>query len=107
MGVARLAEDPHGLGNQRLGGHVVSLEDAGVVRIGAADLVDAQVKALLRHLRGHHERAAGAHPVKNGVLVGAIAIGGDAADAEGLEDDGVVVALEQAEDAGLQLGREL
>ena len=71
--------------------------------VGASHLVDAQVKALLGHLRGHHERAAGANPAKDGVVQRVW----DAADAKRLENDGVVVAAKQLKDGGVHLGREL
>ena len=51
--VVRLAEGPHGLRHQRLGGHVAALEDAAVLGIGAAHFVHAQIAPLFGYLRRH------------------------------------------------------
>ena len=74
-------------------------------RISAPDLVHAQVAALFGHLRGHDQRAPRVHPSEDGAAV--VAVVGDAPDAERLQDDGIVVALEQVEDARIHLGRHL
>ena len=54
----RLAEDPHQLGDDRLGRHVVGFEHAGSALEMIAHLIDAQIAALALHLRGHDDRFA-------------------------------------------------
>lgn len=105
--VAALTQDPHGFGNKRLGRHVVTDEDARMVEVGAADLVNAQVTALLRHLRRDDDEAPGVHPVEDGALKRGVLVLGDASNTERFDDDGVVVALEQLEDARTHLGSQL
>ena len=51
--VAGLPERPHGLCDDGLGGHVGAAQDARMVRIRAANLVNSQVKPLFRNLRRH------------------------------------------------------
>ena len=99
--LASLAKRPHRLGDERLAGHVVALEDARVLRIGAANLIYPEVKAFLRHLGGDHERAAGINPAKDRVVERVR----NAANAKGLEDDCVIVFAEELEDVGVYLGR--
>ena len=79
--VVRLAERPHHLRDDRLGGHVSAAQDPGMVGIGAAHLVDTQVESLLGHLRGEHEGAPRVHPIEDGLLERGLvrAVVGDAA----------------------------
>ena len=78
-----------------------------MIEIGAAHLVYAQVTALFGHLRRDNNEASRVDPVEDGALKRSILVFGDASDAECLDDDGIVVALEQLEDARAHLRSQL
>ena len=78
--------------------------------VGAANFVDAQIESLFRHLCGDNGGASRVDPVKNCLLKGEtilVFVLRDAADAKGLDNNGVVARLQRFEDAWVYTRSEL
>ncbi len=95
-----LAQRPHQLGHNRLGGHVAGLQHAGQFFGQAAHLVNTKVTALVLHLGGKHRNAPAGGPVGNGLQHGAILAVGQPAHAKTFHHHSTEHGLQKAEYLG-------
>ena len=99
--IFRLPKDPHELCHGGFQGHIVGLDETEGVFDLLADLVDGHVAAFLGDLGGHDDSLAHGDPFFDGALEIAGFVGGKAADAEGLDNDSVIVLCHVVEEAGI------
>ena len=69
-----------------------------------ADVIDGQIAALVLHLRRHDDGLFGLHGLTQDALEAAALIGRQAADAEALDDDGVVMLEQVRQHAAVRAG---
>ena len=96
-----LAQDPHELGDGGLQCHVIGLQKSEFLLDGLSNLVNGHVAALIGDLGGHDDKFAGIYTVLNATVEAVILVGGDAAYAEGLDDDCVVMLEQVIQDAAV------
>ena len=89
--VAGLTEDPHELSADGLGGHVEGLQNLRRMPDLIADLIHADVAALVLHLCGQDDGFPGLDALLERVQKAASGLAGDAADAEALKNQRVVL----------------
>ena len=96
-----LSKDPHEFGDGSFQGHVVSFQETKLFFDGFADFVDGHVASLVGDLRCHDDKLAGIDPAFNSPVEAVVLVGRDAAYAEGLNNDCIIVLKQVIQNAAI------
>lgn len=99
--VARLRQNPHQLGDDGFHRHRVRLQNAGQLGGARANLINRDVAALVRYLRGDDDGLALRAPCVDGLKEVLLLIAGQTAHAEALDHQRVVFVQQQAQHGGI------
>ncbi len=92
--VTGLAQGPHGLGYGGFQGHIVGLDEIKLILHHLSDLIDFHIAALVGDLGRHNDNFPGGDELLDHLMEAVVPVIGKAADAERLDDHGVIGIVE-------------
>lgn len=88
-----LPQNPHQFRYRRLQRHIIRFQQPKLILDGPSYFIDRHITAFVGNLRGHNHGFALGDPFLHGFMIAGSLIVGQSANAEGLNDDSVIMVL--------------